>query len=455
MSESLFKEFDEVSAKQWKQKIQYDLKGADYNKTLVWQSSEGIHVKPFYHQDDFSEDFEAIPGQPKAWAVAQEIFVDDEAIANGIAIDAINRGAQAIVFKSDKEFNIEALFKDFPFQKATIYFTFKFLSESFYTKLIDFLTTKKAKVFYNIDIIGNFARTGNWHHNQKQDHQILEASINKYSSESIISIDAKLYQNAGANIVQQLAYAIAHANEYLNHFKTLDKETNFTFQLAIGPNYFFEIAKIRALRKLYAALAKEYGVKEECHIMATPSKRNKTIYDYNVNMHRTTSECMSAVLGGADAVYNISYDSLYHKSNEFGERISRNQLLVLKHESYFDVVSNPADGAYYIENLTDEIAKKALDIFKEIEKGGGFLKQLNEGNIQRKIKESAGKEQERFDSEELKLLGTNYHANPDDRMKNDLELFPFQKKNPVKTLIEPILEKRLAEAAEQKRLNQE
>ena len=455
MSESLFKEFDEVSAKQWKQKIQYDLKGADYNKTLVWQSPEGIHVKPFYHQDDFSEDFEAVPGQPKEWTVAQEIFIDDEAIANGIATDAINRGAQAVVLKSDKEFNIDVLFKDFPFQKTTIYFSFKFLSESFYTKIIDFLTSKKAKVFYNIDIIGNFAKTGNWYHNLKQDHQTLETIIDKYPSESIISIDAKLYQNAGANIIQQLAYALAHANEYLNHFKKLDRETRFTFQLAMGANYFFEIAKIRALRKLYAVLAKEYGVKEECHIMATPSKRNKTIYDYNVNMLRTTSECMSAVLGGADTVFNISYDSLYHKSNEFGERISRNQLLVLKHESYFDVVSNPVDGAYYIESLTDEMAKKALDVFKEIEKGGGFLKQLNEGNIQRKIKESAEKEQARFDSEELKLLGTNYHANPDDRMKNDLELFPFQKKNPVKTLIEPILEKRLAEATEQKRLNQE
>src|SRR5690554_603520 len=262
MSESLFKEFDEVSAKQWKQKIQYDLKGADYNKTLVWQSPEGIHVKPFYHQDDFSEDFEAVPGQPKEWTVAQEIFIDDEAIANGIATDAINRGAQAVVLKSDKEFNIDVLFKDFPFQKTTIYFSFKFLSESFYTKIIDFLTPKKAKVFYNVDIIGNFAKTGNWYHNLKQDHQTLETIIDKYPSESIISIDAKLYQNAGANIIQQLAYAPSHANEYLNHFKKLDRETRLTFQLAMGANYFFEIAKIRALRKLYAVLAKEYGEKK-------------------------------------------------------------------------------------------------------------------------------------------------------------------------------------------------
>ncbi len=151
----------------------------------------------------------------------------------------------------------------------------------------------------------------------------------------------------------------------------------------------------------------------------------------------------------------MPYDALYHKSNEFGERISRNQLLILKHESYLDAVSNPSDGTYYIEDLTDELAEKALQLFKEIEKGGGFLQQLKEGTIQKKIKESAEKEQQLFDSGELKLLGTNYHPNKKDRMKGDLELFPFVKHNPVKTLIVPIIEKRLAEKVEQERISNE
>ena len=228
-----------------------------------------------------------------------------------------------------------------------------------------------------------------------------------------------------------------------------------TFNLATGPNYFFEIAKIRALRKLYATLAKEYNLNETCHIIATPTKRNKTLYDYNVNLLRSTTECMSAILGGADTVCNMPYDALYHKSNEFGERISRNQLLILKHESYFDAVSNPSDGTYYIENLTDELAEKALQLFKEIEKGGGFLQQLKEGTIQKKIKESAEKEQQLFDSCELKLLGTNYHPNKIDRMKDDLELFPFVKHNPVKPLIVPIIGRRIAEKVEQERISNE
>lgn len=463
MSEFLFEEFNEVSAKQWKQKIQYDLKGADYNETLVWQSLEGINVKPFYHKDDFPEGFEPIPGQPNSWGIAQEVFIDDASIANNIALGAVNRGAESIIFRASKEFDIESVFNGFPFETVVIYFEFEFLSNEFLNKLTSFLSTHKATVYYNIDLIGNLAKTGNWFSNMKEDHQILDDILLKNTSANILSVDVSTYQNAGANIVQQLAYALAHANEYLNHFSVsssaVENESNasssITFKLSIGSNYFFEIAKIRALRKLYALVAKEYGAKETCHILAVPSKRNKTLYDYNVNMLRTTTECMSAVLGGADTIYNLAYDSLYHKSNEFGQRIARNQLLILKHESYFDTVANPSDGNYYIESLTDELAAKALDIFKEIEKSGGFLKQLKEGTIQKKIKESAEKEQELFDKGELKLLGTNYHPNKNDKMKDNLELFPFIKRNPVKTLIAPIIEKRLADEVEQERISNE
>ena len=458
MSKFLFEDFDEVSAKQWKQKIQYDLKGADYNETLVWQSPEGVNVKPFYHEDDFKEDFQPIPGQPESWKIAQELFIDDEKIANKIALDATNRGAEAIIFTAAEDFDPRTVFKDFPFETVSIYFKLTFLSEAFYTKLIKFFSEKTATVYYNIDLIGNLARTGNWFHNLKKDHEILDSIFEKNPSENILSVDAALYQNAGANSVQQLAYALVHANEYLNHFSFTSSAVEsslVTFHLATGPNYFFEIAKIRALRKLYATLAKEYGAKETCHIIATPSKRNKTLYDYNVNLLRSTTECMSSILGGADTVCNMPYDELYHKSNEFGERIARNQLLILKYESYFDTVSNPAEGTYYIESLTEELAEKALQLFKEIEKGGGLLQQLKEGTIQKKIRESAEKEQQLFDNGELKLLGTNYHPNKSDRMKDDLELFPFVKHNPVKTLIAPIIEKRLAEVTEQERLKQE
>ena len=447
MKKHLLTDFDPVSAKAWKQKIQVDLKGAEYNETLISKTLEGIHIKPFYHNDDGIATTE-IPGTPSGWNITQGVFIDDVKIANNIAIDALEKGAEAIVFTAEKPFNIPSVFKDFPFSKATIYFDFSFLDIEFVKELSLYLTKHKAEFYLNLDPVGKLSKEGNWFKSQKEDFKALQ-SLSKTGN--TISVDTTNYQNAGANMVQQLAYALAHANEYLNHQTT----NSITFKIATGTHYFFEIAKIRALRILYASLAKEYNCSQTCHVIAQPSRRNKTVYDYNINMLRSTTEAMSSVLGGADAVCNMPYDVLYHKSNEFGERISRNQLLILKAESYFDVVSNPADGAYYIESVTQELASKALELFKQIEDGGGFIKLLLQGDIQKKIKESASKQQELFDKGSITLLGTNKHPNPMDLMKENLELFPFLKSNPRKTLIQPIIAKRLAEAIEQERLSHE
>ena len=172
-------------------------------------------------------------------------------------------------------------------------------------------------------------------------------------------------------------------------------------------------------------------------------------------MLRTTTECMSAVLGGANVVCNLPYNQLFQNPTEFGERISRNQLLILKKESYFDAVNNPSDGAYYIESLTHQLSEKALELFKNIEKNGGFLSQLKEGTIQRRLKENAAKEQDAFNKNEITLLGTNKHPNVADKMKSNLEKQPFVQIEKRKTLIEPIIEKRLSENLEINRLKEE
>lgn len=457
MNDLLFSEFNPVSAKEWKQKIQMELNGADYNESLIWQSLEGINVRPFYHRNEDSDDFNPIPGTPSTWKVIQQVYLDDAAISHRLIKQALNNGAEGVYLTARKSFDFNIIFKDFPFGEADIYFCLQFLDSAFMEKLFSFLVANKAQVFYNIDIIHQLAREGNWFQSLEKDHEQLDRWIGQYPEETILGIHANLYQNAGANCIQQLAYALAHANEYLNYLKDRKgfKRLKLNFILSTGGNYFFEIAKIRALRLLYAALAEAHGIQEECHILSLPGKRNKTIYDFNVNMLRTTTECMSAALGGANAVCNLPYDVLYHKSNDFGERMARNQLIILKAESYFDYTANPADGSYYIESLTEELSGKALILFKEIEKGGGFLKQLKEGILQKKIKESSKKEQQWFDEGKLVLLGTNKYPNPNDRMSSNLELYPFFKTKPRKTLIEPIFEKRLAEALEKERLEHE
>ena len=452
MAENLFNAFESVSSKQWKQQIQYELKGADYNDTLVWESLEGIKVRPFYHNDE-TEIKHVLKENNTPFSILQNIYVHDVALSNKRAIDTLNRGAESIRFTIENEnVNLDDLMQNLPLENTTYFFYLPFLSIDLVNNINEFASKNNAKCYIQLDPIGQLTKDGNWFENLEKDFEKLNAISNK-TSVPFITILSGIYQNAGANMVQQLAYTLSHINEYFNRIKNSNQP--ITIEVSVGTNYFFEIAKLRALRILFNALAKEYNHTFDCHIIATPTKRNKTLYDYNVNMLRTTTECMSAILGGADTVANLTYDSLYHKDNEFGDRIARNQLLILKHESYFDKVSNPTDGAYYIETLTEQLAEKALFLFKEIEEKGGFITQLIEGKIQKKIIESAAKEQELFDTGKEVLLGTNKYPNKNDKMKHDLELFPFVKQKPRKTLITPIIEKRLAEKLEQERLSQE
>jgi methylmalonyl-CoA mutase len=454
MATTLFDDFNPISSKQWKQKIQFELDGAEYNETVIWNSPEDIQVKPFYHRDEFSQAA-PVKTQVSNFKICQNIFVYDVEKSIQRAINTIERGAESLRFTIQNEkLDIQKLLENLPLENRTVYFNLNFISIDFVKQLDTISIQKKATFYCNIDPIGYFAREGNWFTtSDKNNFETLEKIFTATTNLSLLSIDLGLYQNAGANITQQIAYSLAHANEYLNRLPIITKP--IVFQVSVGTNYFFEIAKLRALRMLFKLIASEYNAEIDCHLLVTPTKRNKTIYDYNVNMLRTTTECMSAILGGADAVANLPYDSLYHKDNEFGDRIARNQLLVLKHESYFDKVDNPADGSYYIESITMQLAEKSLALFKDIEANGGFLKLLNDGTIKKKIQESASKEQELFDSKKEVLLGTNKYPNKEDKMKHDLELFPFVKIKPRKTLITPIIEKRLAEKLEQERLELE
>jgi len=466
MNNFLFEEFEPVTAKQWKQKIQLELKGADYNKTLLSNTNEGISIKPFYHGDVYKQL--DVPKNQSDFKICQTIYVNNEKTSNYLAVNALKKGADFIKFIANKTFDFEILLKDLFMvnsKKREIHFQLHFLSEDFTSELIDF--AKDQTIYLNIDLIGNLEQTGNWYYDHNRDHDILRSILKKTKNNiGILGVDASLYQNSGANMVQQVAYTLAHANEYLNflfklkkdnelqdsNFKELVKNMQFTF--AVGGNYFFEIAKLRSFRYLWDLLLQEYELNADANIFVEPSIRNKTLYDYNVNMLRTATETMSAIIGGANVISNISYDTFFHKKNDFGERISRNQLIILKEESNIRNAEF-AEGSYYIEQLTAEISEKALLLFKDIEKSGGLVKQLFEGTIQRKIKESAQKEQEQFDSGKLVLLGINKHPNKDDKMKNDLELYPFVKAKNHETLINPILAKRLAEKSEKRRVEEE
>ncbi len=440
--ENLFQDFQKVSSKAWKQKIQVDLKGLDY-QTLITKTLENIDIKPFYHYDDYIAFEQAAPASFK---ISQSLQIHTAKVANNIARKALKNGTDVFTFNFDKKFDINTLLKDL--NPDVLIFKAGMLDTDF---LIELYQKTQGKSPILVDPIGHFARYGNWFENESKDFEKLEVLQQNFDKDfRFLDISAYHYKNAGASITQELAYSLSHAVEYIEKLGA-DSISQIQFTLANGAHYFFEIAKIKALYQLWLLVTNEYQRASTPYIYTEPSRRNKTIFDPYVNMLRTGMEMMSAILGGSHIVNNLPFDSVFKKSNEFSERIARNQLIILKNEAGFDQALEATSDDYFIEENTYKIAQKALEIFKEIEQSGGFLSQLYKGKVQQKIEETAQKEQDAFDQQDLVLVGTNKYQNS---LEKDISIdfYPFLKKRSGQTLIRPIIPKRLPEQMEKERL---
>ncbi|MEZ5009013.1 MAG: methylmalonyl-CoA mutase family protein [Chitinophagales bacterium] len=409
MSKNLFSAFQPVSKEAWKNKIIKDLKGKDYNESLQWHSEEGVLVEPIYHSEDLEkliEDYNNtllnLPSKPNNnWFVLEKVKVDDAENANQIALNLLNEGAEAIEFDCQEKTItadlVDQLTKGILVEVAPISF-------SNYKGSISFNASKHLS--FKNDVISQQLAT-----NQKVDLSQWQTSLAKSEIASVY-IDGALYQNAGAKMVEQLAFVLAIANEYFNQLsdKEVNKIKNLQIKLAVGSNFFFEMAKLRAIRKLIKVLVNQYAIDfESIQIEATSTGINKSTLEVYNNMLRNTSECMSAIIGGADVIHLAPHDSLTDQS-EKGRRWARNISHILRNESHFDKVIDPANGSYYVEELTDELADKAWQLFKEIEAEGGFLAAWEKGTIQDKITANREEQIEAFKKGKKVILGVNKFA---------------------------------------------
>lgn len=453
---NLLAEFPPVTTEKWMEKITADLKGADFSKKLVWKTNEGFDVMPFYRAEDIEtlKSTEAIPGKfpfvrgTKAnndWYVRQDIIVNNPVEANKKALDILNKGITSLGLKIDK----------------------KELSAQYINQLLDGIAADCVELNFSIctnhaaELAGILVA---YFQSKGYDLVKLHGSINfdamnamllrgkEYDKASIVSmakaiidaiaplpfyrvvgVNATTLSNAGAYIAQELGYALAWGNQYLSLLVEAGVDTSLAakkikFNFGVGGNYFMEIAKFRAAKLLWALIVDAYQPicrRPNCdntengickcaariRIHAQTSEFNKTVYDANVNMLRTQTEAMSASLGGVDSLTVLPYDSVYKKSDDFSERIARNQQLLLKEESNFDKVADPASGSYYIETLTNEIAQQAWKLFLEVEENGGFYAAIVAGNVQKAIKKTAITRLKNVSSRREVLLGTNQFPN--------------------------------------------
>ena len=439
-TEKLFSEFSPVSTEKWMEKIVTDLKGADFEKKLVWKTNEGFSVRPFYREEDIEglKIAESLPGEfpyvrgtkkdSNEWYVRQNIVVKDFKAANEKALDILNKGVTSLGFKICKEAiskeNIAVLLSGILPECIELNFTTcKMQSVKLINVLLEYFKEKnydltKIQGSIDIDFIGVTLNKGIVKAEWIQQMVAAIQATQDLPSFKVIAVNAHCLNDAGSFISQELGYALAWGNELMNQLteagisaKEVAEKIKFNF--GIGSNYFMEIAKFRAARWLWAEIVKAYGVPDESakmNIFAQTSSFNQTVYDAHVNLLRTQTEAMSASIAGVDSMLVSPFDQSFKASDDFSERIARNQQLLLKEECHFDKVVDPSGGSYYIETLTDSIAQEAWKIFLATEEAG-FYELVKAGKVQEEINATADKRFKLLAQRREVLLGTNQFPN--------------------------------------------
>ena len=436
--ELLFDQFPPVSTAEWKAKVEADLKGAPFDKKLVWRTNEGFNVQPMYRAEDIADlkTTDSLPGEypyvrgtrtDNNWFTRQEILAASAKEANEKALDVLGKGVNSLGF-AVKEPTVEELkellagidlsaveinLRSCPKKALTLAKSLaEYLKsegkEKEFKGSIDFNPFKKA-LKHGVEFPGDIAAMA---------VEILDA-VKDVPGVRVLSVNSDMLSNAGAYIFQELGFALSWGAEWLTMLTekglpVAEITSRVKFNMGVSSNYFMELAKFRAARMLWAQIAKQYGAAEaDCKLAvhASTSKFNQTIYDAHVNLLRSQTECMSAALAGVDSITVTPFDVPYKTPDDFSERIARNQQLLLKEESHLDKVVDPAGGSYYVETLTAAIAAEAWKLFLEIEDKGGFLAAVNNGDVQNAVRESSVKRHTDVARRKEVLLGTNQFPN--------------------------------------------
>ncbi|MGE8528867.1 methylmalonyl-CoA mutase family protein [Chryseobacterium rhizosphaerae] len=350
----------------WENLVKKQLKTEDIYPILEKENLEGIEVKPFY-----TEVQKPLVNLPKVEESTHLVASYHESLEDEVFAFLLDR-------------NVENL------EEKTIFVNNK--------ELAGHISPKEEDQYFSLIDVFNEKDGG-------IDDQLAKELLAKDFKRNIC-VDISLHQNAGAAIYQQLGIALAKTKELIESYGP-EIVNKLIFRLAVGGNYFFEMAKLRAFKIVFNQLSKEYGLDEVPYIFAETSLRNKAVSDNENNLIRSTLELASAMIGGADAVFTNNY--LVEKSTENSEEISFKQQIVLAYESIINVFEDASNGSYYIEDITRQLAEKAWDLFVEMEDAGGYLELLKQGVVQKKIYDHAVKEQQWVEEGKIKLIGVNLY----------------------------------------------
>ncbi|MCD6332570.1 MAG: acyl-CoA mutase large subunit family protein [Bacteroidales bacterium] len=449
--DKLFDQFPPVSSVEWEHQIEKDLKGKIPPSNLIHTSREDIEIRPFFRDEDLFELEHpgTLPGfypyvrgnQPTRndWLIRQDIVVKDWSTVLDKAERLIHSGVESVGLICDPDTPSDLLrqvLKQWSFSRAEINITGP--DSTVITGILNELSDDPRSRIRLIrgclewDLLGRLVSTGELNHEVEQYDAMAQTlkDLSAFPKLRLIGIHARNFIYAGGTPVHELAFGLAMANEYLTemndrNIRPLQVASHLSFHFTAGSEYFFEIAKFRAARLLWAKMLETYDIKDDSvarmYQHAESSRWNKTVYNPHVNLLRTTTEAMSAILGGVDSLTVLPFDFAIREPDEFSERLARNQQLLLREESYLNKVADPAGGSYYIEYLTDTIARKAWEMFRKVESMGGFTEAFLQGYIQDQIVSAAQIRDEQVATRKEILLGANQFPDLNEKMPEKID----------------------------------
>jgi methylmalonyl-CoA mutase len=428
-TDSLLHEFPPVSTQAWEEAITRDLKGADYAKKLIWQTEEGLAVKPYYRAEDLRglEHLSEAEGNSLRlsaarsngdWRIREEIDAGNPELANLAARNAVAAGAEEIAFRDVPihcALDLETLLANL--QEIPVHFENR--NEPLLRLLIEHLTGQKraSRISTGFDPLANLNFAA----------EVIRDVPNAFVP---FTIHGDGFEESGATAVEEVGLTLAAAIDFLAEMQARELDidraaASISFSFAIGSNFFFQIAKFRAFRILWAQAVESFGGSHESRkafIHARTSRWNKTIYDPHVNVLRGTTEAISAVFGGVDSITVAPFDECYKMPDEASRRLARNTQIILKQEALLSRVADPGAGSYYLEVITDFIAREGWKCMQAIESAGGYRKARSNGLIARMLEHSLAAKQKAVESGRRIFTGTNSYADCSEKAPDRIDV---------------------------------
>ncbi len=465
---NLLEEFAPSDYAAWKSAAEALLKGAPFEKKMLTPTPEGITFQPIYRSEDIEgiEHLQSFPGDfnfvrgareegylQEPWKIAQELPYGTPEAFSKVALGDLMRGQDALNIALDiaTQLGLDPA-EGKAGQVAACGLSLACI-EDFNTALKDIVPEAIAiRIQSGLSGLPLFGLLMAWLKKQNKDASALKGGMNldplavlaksgslpislddafadmatlaKYCAKNApdftaAGVSTLPYANAGASAVEELGCALATGVTYLRKLMEAGMEIDeaaksIAFEFSLGANFFMEVAKLRAARILWGKAVEAFGGSREAARMKVHARTglwNKTVHDPYVNMLRTTTEALSGVVGGVDSMHVGPFDEVIGQPTEFSRRIARNTQIILQEECELRAVVDPAGGSWFIEKLTDEVAKASWSFFQDIEKSGGMIAALESGSVQEKVAKTQAGRKKLLSQRRANLVGTNLYPN--------------------------------------------